>query len=57
MVSMTPKQREQFAALSEGKTIAVATWDDEERYWVLRFTDGTELCVRLVVDDVAGEKP
>ena len=42
--------KEQFIQQSKGKTIAGAEWDEVENYWVLTFTDGSEVCIRLMAE-------
>jgi hypothetical protein len=33
-----------WAEQAKGKTIASLEWDDEGDYWVMTFTDGSEIC-------------
>jgi hypothetical protein len=48
----TGEQRERIGGQAAGKTIASLEWDDDPgaRYWVMVFTDGTELCLRLMAE-------
>lgn len=47
----TPEQRSRIAQESVGKVIESFEWDDVDCYWVISFTDGTELCVRLMAEE------
>lgn len=49
---MTDKQRQQISAESKGKIIESMEWDDKDKYWVITFTDSSEMCVRLMADIV-----
>lgn len=47
------EQRQQMIAEAKGKVIASLSYDDfspdpSEHYWVLSFTDGTEMCFRFM---------
>lgn len=44
----TDEQRRQISEQAQGKTIESMEWDPEDKYWVITFTDGFELCVRLM---------
>jgi hypothetical protein len=47
----TPAQRQAIRTEVSGKTIAWMEWTDaDEGYWVMTFTDGSELCVRLMAE-------
>jgi hypothetical protein len=49
----TEVQRAALADDAKGKTIAAMTWEPEGPgggYWVLAFTDGTEMSVRLMAE-------
>lgn len=46
----TPAQRERISQESKGKVIESFEWDDVDHYWVMTFTDGTEMCVRLMAE-------
>jgi len=39
--------RNTVSAQSKGKCIKSMEWDDEGEYWVMEFTDGTEMCMNL----------
>lgn len=60
MPPFTPTGRAQFIRDSVGKTIRSARWQpdlpEEPGYWVLTFTDGSELSVRLMAE-LAGVPP
>lgn len=42
----TPEQREALSKDAIGKQIESMTWDEVDEYWVMAFTDGSEMCVR-----------
>jgi len=46
--------RERVSKDAAGKTIESLTWEPEgdhgHGYWVMTFTDGTEICVRLMAE-------
>lgn len=44
----TEEQRKQISATAEGKTIRSMEWDDVDKYWVITFTDESEITVRLM---------
>jgi hypothetical protein len=57
MVNWTAEQREQIGAMAAGKTVRSLEWSEPDRnspfdeigpYWVMTFTDETELCFRLM---------
>lgn len=53
----TAQQRNQVIADSTGKTIAALEWDETDSYWVMTFTDGTEMAFRFMAEhwpDVTG---
>lgn len=35
---------------SKGKVIDMMEWMSEDEFWVIEFTDGTEMCVRLMTE-------
>jgi hypothetical protein len=45
--------RAAVSAAAAGKTVARLEWVAEERYWVMTFTDGSEVSLRLMVEIVA----
>lgn len=51
MPRFTPEMRQRFIDESRGKVIAEAEWIEEDSYWVLVFTDGTEMCVRSMAEE------
>lgn len=53
---MNDEQREKFVESAKGKAITNAEWVAEDRYWALTFEDGTELCVRLMIDEYRVEQ-
>lgn len=48
MPQMSEEQRQHFMAESVGKTIEEIYWEDVDKYWVITFTDGSEISVRLM---------
>jgi hypothetical protein len=46
--------RQAFIRDSKGKTIDRVEWDEEGQYWVMVFTDSTEMCIRLMAELEAG---
>lgn len=46
----TPEQRERMIEESKGKVIDTMEWVSEDEYWVIKFTDGTEMCVRFMAE-------
>jgi hypothetical protein len=53
----TPAQRSQLTNDAVGRTIQSLIWEPKGRYWVMTFTDGAELCLRLMaeIEDVTME--
>lgn len=50
----TAEQRRQIAAQAAGKTVASLEWEDDEGgYWVMTFTDGSEISFRFMAELVA----
>ena len=49
-ITYTDEQRERLSKDAEGKTIARMSWEPEGRYWVIEFTDESEMCVRLMAE-------
>lgn len=44
-------QRKQLSELAKGKTIESMEWTDADGgYWVITFTDGSEISVRLMAE-------
>lgn len=43
-MSYTPEMRELIGNESVGKTIESLTFDEVDMYWVMSFTDGSEMC-------------
>ena len=43
-------RRELISQDAKGKTIESMEWDEEGEYWVLTFTDGSEMSVRLMAE-------
>lgn len=52
------EQRRQTSKQAKGKTIESMEWEPEDSYWVITFTDNSEMCVRLMAESSAdcGEK-
>lgn len=51
------KQREQISAEAKGKTVQTLEWSEEKNdgegvggYWVITFTDGSEISFRLMAE-------
>lgn len=49
-IPYTSEQRERMTYESKGKVIDTMEWVSEDEYWVIEFTDGTEMCVRLMAE-------
>lgn len=43
-------QRKQISEMAKGKVIESMEWEPQGRYWVITFTGGEELCVRLMAE-------
>lgn len=50
----SPEQRNQIIKESEGKIIKSLEWDEDDEYWIMIFTDGSELMARLPLDKARG---
>lgn len=46
----TPDTREEISAMLKGQQIESFTWEEEGAYWVMTFTGGAEMCVRLMAE-------
>jgi len=46
----TPEQRQEIGDSAKGKTIQSMQWDEEGSYWIITFTDNSEICVRLMAE-------
>ena len=46
----TPEQRENLSQQARGKTLESLEWFDDDDYWLMTFTDGSEMCVRLMAE-------
>ena len=46
----TDAERQQIASHAQGKVIDLLEWVEKDRYWVITFTDGSEVCVRLMAE-------
>lgn len=46
----TPEQRNNISEVCKGRIIESMEWEPEGKYWVITFTDGDELCVRLMAE-------
>ena len=44
----TEDQRQNIIAESAGKVTDSLEWDSVGKYWVMTFTDGTEVCFRFM---------
>jgi hypothetical protein len=54
MKMYSPEMRERVSKEAKGKTIATMEWcDSDGGYWAIEFTDGSEMCVRLMAE-IAG---
>ncbi len=42
--------RDRISQDAIGKIVESLEWDDEECYWVMSFTDGTEISFRLMTE-------
>lgn len=50
MVTYTDDERQIISAQAEGKTIEIMEWVADGQYWIIGFTDGTEVAVRLMAE-------
>lgn len=50
MAKFTPELRRRFSEESKGKVVESIEYDDVEDYWVITFTDGSELAIRLMAE-------
>ena len=54
-MGMTEKQRARITADAAGKTVQSLTWEDDSEdargYWVMVFTDGSEISFRLMAEE------
>jgi hypothetical protein len=50
----TPEQRESLIQQAKGKVIESMEWFDDDGYWLIAFTDGSEMCVRLMAESEPG---
>ena len=46
----TDEMRTRMAEDVKGKVVKSLEWDKEDGYWVMEFTDGTELCFRMMAE-------
>jgi len=46
----TNEQRQIISEEAKGKTVNSMEWDDVDNYWVITFTDESEICVRLMAE-------
>ncbi len=47
---LTPDQRTRLSESAKGKTIQSMEWEEEGQYWVITFTDESEMAVRLMAE-------
>jgi hypothetical protein len=45
-----PAMRQQISADARGRTIRSLEWDDPGGYWVMTFTDGSEITFRFMAE-------
>ncbi len=48
MVVLTKEQRKIIIGQSKGRIIMELSYDEEGKYWVMQFTDGTEFSFRFM---------
>jgi hypothetical protein len=46
----TPEQRLNISKQAAGKVIQSMEWDPVDSYWVIEFTDGSQICVLLMAE-------
>lgn len=44
----TPEMKQQIIDSSKGKIISSLEYDDEDKYWIMNFEDGSEMCFRFM---------
>ena len=44
----TNEQRKQISEEAKGRTILSLEYDEVDKYWVMTFTDGSEICFRFM---------
>jgi len=50
VVKYSKEQRTQISEEAKGKIIESLEYDEEGGYWVMTFTDGSEICFRFMAE-------
>jgi hypothetical protein len=45
------EQRQQISNDAKGKVVESLEWEENGEYWVMTFVDGSEVSIRLMVED------
>ena len=53
----TATQREQIKVEARGKTVQELNYDEEDKYWFMTFTDGSEISFRFMSELISHEGP
>lgn len=46
----TAEQRQQISEQAKGKTVASLVYEEDDRYWVMTFEDGSEISFRFMAE-------
>ena len=46
----TDEMKKRISDDAKGKIVESLKWDEVDKYWVMTFTDGSEICVRFMAE-------